>query len=311
MVDLLIALEGGGTRSQAVLMDPAGSVLGTAEAGDVNTNFTTFEQAQQAVYSAVESVLRTTQTNGVEVADFAMALVGPNFGAETFGGLCPNARYHHYNERDVVFARAGFYRPHGVAVVAATGATAWGVRADDGRRTAVGGWGSLLGDEGSAYAAGLLGLRAAARAFEGRLDVPTRLVDGLCGHLGLTPETFHTEIVRLAYSKPLSRAEIAGMAGVVTRLASEGDPAAARITAKVAQDLANLALHAARTLFSAAEAFDAAGAGGLFNAGEMIAGPLRAGLAREFPAAHFVVGTAAPAEALGRLALRDIQESKE
>jgi N-acetylglucosamine kinase-like BadF-type ATPase len=311
MADLLIALEGGGTRSQAVLLDRAGSVLGIAEAGDVNTNFTSFEQAQQAVVSAVAAVLAAAGADGAQAADFALALVGPQFGAETFARLCPNARYHYYNERDVVFARAGFYRPHGVAVVAATGATSWGVRVDDGRKMAVGGWGSLLGDEGSAYAAGLLGLRAAARAYEGRLDLPTRLVDGLCAHLGLTPDSFHSELVRLAYAKPLSRAEIAGMAQVVTRLAAEGDPAAARITAKVAQDLANLALHVACSLFTPAETFAVAGAGGLFNAGEMIAGPLREQLAVEFPASQFVIGTAAPALALGRLALRDIQELQE
>jgi N-acetylglucosamine kinase-like BadF-type ATPase len=193
-------------------------------------------------------------------------------------------------------------------VVAATGATAWAVRKDDGRQIALGGWGSLLGDEGSAYAAGLLGLRTAVRAFEGRETAPTSLVEAFCQHLGLSRETFQPDLVRLAYQKPLSRADIAGLAAVVTGLAARGDVLAGRITSKVAGDLASLALHAARRLFSPDEGFDVAAAGGLLNAGDLILGPLRAGLADEFPLARLVIGKEAPAVALGRLAINDISD---
>jgi N-acetylglucosamine kinase-like BadF-type ATPase len=304
----LLALEGGGTRSQAAILDFAGQVVQISESGDVNTNFTTFQAAQQAVLSAVSSVLQQASLDGECITHFASALVGPLFGADLLGAIIPHAHYHYYKERNVVFARAGLYRPHGVGVVAATGATAWGIRNDDGQQVAVGGWGSLLGDEGSAYAAGLLGLRAAVRAYEGREAAPTRLVEAVCQHLGLSLDTFHPELIKLAYQKPLSRAEIAGLAGVVTRLAAEGDPLAAHITAKVAQDLANLALHPARRLFTAEETFDVAAAGGLLNAGDLILNPLRTGLADEFPHARLVVGKEEPAVALGRLAIFDIQE---
>jgi len=93
---------------------------------------------------------------------------------------------------------------------------------------------------------------------------------------------------------------------VVTRLAAEGDAPASRIVAKVSGDLAALALHAARQLFTSQESFAVAAAGGLLNAGEMILGPLRAGLRREFPQARLVVGDEAPAVALGRLAIADL-----
>jgi N-acetylglucosamine kinase-like BadF-type ATPase len=125
------------------------------------------------------------------VAHVARALVGPRFGPETFGDLLPHARYHDYSECDVVFARAGLNarQAHGVALVAATGATAFARRADDGRQVALGGWGSLLGDEGSAYALGLLALRAAARAAEGRASLPTGLVPALAEHFSIAWQT--------------------------------------------------------------------------------------------------------------------------
>ncbi len=307
--NFLLALEGGGTRSQAAILDSGGRLVQLSDSADVNTNFTTLQAAREAVLAAVSGALQSAALPGERITHFVSALVGPRFGPELLGRLIPNASYRYYGEMQVVFARAGLYRPHGVALVAATGATSWGVRSDDGRQDFFGGWGSLLGDEGSAYAAGLLGLRLAVRAYEGREASPSRLVEAVCGHFGLDPGKFRTELVRLAYQKPLSRAEIAGLASVITRLAEEGDPLAERVTYKVAADLAALALHTARQLFRADEAFDLAAAGGLLNAGDLILGPLRQGLRHEFPLARLIIGNEAPAVALGKLALYDIESA--
>ena len=305
---LLVALEGGGTRSQAVLMDATGRVLQIADSSAVNTNFVPFEQAQRAVVSAVQGVLQSAGAHGDEVSTFVSSLVGPDFGAETFGELCPQVVYRKYGELRVVFARAEIYRPHGVGVVAATGATTWGVRADDHREVTLGGWGALLGDEGSAYAVGLLGLRGAVRAFEQRALAQTALVEAICQYFDLTLENFQQELIFRAYQKPWSRTEIARVASVVTRLATQADPLALRITTKVANDLAELALSAARRLFSAGESFDVVLAGGLINAGEVILTPFRQAFLNEYPQACIQIGREAPAIALGRLALYDIKE---
>ncbi len=302
----LLALEGGGTRSQAVLMNREGRVLQTAQSSDVNTNFTSFEQAQQAVQAAVRNVLLAAAVPGEAVSLCVSALVGPRFGTETYGALLPNAVYHYYNEIDVVFARAGIYEPNGVGVVAGTGATAAGIRKKDNQTVVHGGWGALLGDEGSGYAMGLLGLRAAARAFEGRTSAPTRLVECISQHFNLKGSDFRFELVHLAYQKPLSRNEIARVALVVTQLAAQNDPVALQITQKVSRDLAALALHAVRQLFEPGDIFDMVVAGGLTHAGDLILAPLQEGLAQEFPLSNFHIGMEDPAPALGRLALYKI-----
>lgn len=304
----ILALEGGGTRSQAAVLARDGSLLHTADAGDVNTNFTSLEQARQEVLMAVSEALDAAQVAGEDICLFVSALVGPRFGADLFGALCPNARYLFFNERDVVFARAGIYTPHGIGLVSATGATAWGVRADDSRQVFYGGWGSLLGDEGSAHAMGLMGLRSAARGFEGREPDASGLVDAVCQHWGLNRESFRQELVRLAYHKPLTRADIASLAPVITRLAGAGDPAAARICQKTAADLSQLCLYATQQLFQPGEAFDVVVAGGMTSAGDLVLGPLRRQLETEFPRAVLRIGTEPPAAALGRLALFKIKE---
>lgn len=298
-----VALEGGGTRCRAVLMDGSGAILSSCTAGPVNTNFVSYEDAKAAVRHAVRGVLERTAFPGTDIDLLAVSLVGPRFGMETYGDLLPRAEIAHFTEREIIFARAGIYRPHGVAAVAATGATAWAIRQDDGREAAFGGWGSLLGDEGSAFSVGLLALRQSTRAYEGRLDVSTRLPEVLCEHLGFHMETYREELVRLAYGKPLSRHDIAGLAPLVTRLAGEKDPAAQRIVAKVVNDLVGLALHTAGYLFSPQERFDFVLGGGLLNAGEMIIAPLREGMIIGFPDVVFHLASEDPAEAVGKLAM--------
>ncbi|MBN1875351.1 MAG: hypothetical protein JXA33_14070 [Anaerolineae bacterium] len=302
----LLCLEGGGTRSQAALSDYTGKILYTSRSTDVNTNFVPLQEAQAAVLRVVSDVLHTTGISGSQIQHFASVLAGSKVGPELIGALLPNATYHTYTEGDVVFARAGIYRPHGVAVVSATGATAWGIRADDGRQMVAGGWGSLLGDEGSAYAVGLLGLRAAVRSYEGRLTTPTLLVKALCQHFDLTIDTFRPSLVHLAYQKPLSRAEIAGLAVIVSQLATEGDRVAIQILQKVANDLAALAHHIVRKLFNTQESFVVVAAGGLLNAGAIILTPLQDGLVQEFPHARLLIGKEEPAIALSRLMLYDL-----
>jgi N-acetylglucosamine kinase-like BadF-type ATPase len=306
----LVGLEGGGTRCRAVLMDGEGVVLASKMAGPVNTNFVTLEEARAAVRQAVSGALAMAAIPGSEIGRLAVSLVGPRFGAETFGDLLPGAEIVHFNERDVIFARAGIYQPHGVAAVAATGATAWAIRKDDGREAAFGGWGSLLGDEGSGFSLGLLALRQSTRAYEGRLDIKTQLPEALCEYFGFHLETYREELVSLAYGKPLSRHEIASLAPLVTRLAGEGDPAAQRIVAKVTGDLAGLILHTARRLFSPQERFDFALGGGLLNAGEMILAPLKEALLTEFAGVTFHLALEDPAEAVGNLARKRYRDKK-
>jgi N-acetylglucosamine kinase-like BadF-type ATPase len=63
----LIALEGGGTRSQAALFNGTGRLRQTCDAGAVNTNFVSVEQARQAVRQAVTGVLAAAEVAAAAV----------------------------------------------------------------------------------------------------------------------------------------------------------------------------------------------------------------------------------------------------
>jgi N-acetylglucosamine kinase-like BadF-type ATPase len=302
----LVAVEGGGTRTQAALFDPDGRLLHTADAADVNVNFTTPERAVASIVASMTDTLRLAGVAPEEVGWAAYALVTAREVAQAaLRQACPAAALLPYREPDVVFARARHYRPHGVAVVAGTGATAWAMRRGEGWSVSLGGWGSLLGDEGSGYALGLAGLRTVAKAWEGR-ESPTALVDAARRFFSLDRPDLKETLIQLVYRKPLSRAEIAAFAAEVVRTATADDAVANRLVAATVEDLADLALHAARRSFSAAEPFVVAVAGGLLNAGDVVLGPLRQKITAAFPCATVVTGTEEPAVALGRLALYDL-----
>ena len=118
----------------------------------------------------------------------------------------------------------------GLVLVAGTGSVAWGRNAD-GRVARSGGWGPLLGDEGSGHAVARAALARITRAADGR-EEPTELAPRLLDRLGLDgPE----ELV--GWVTEASRADIASLAPEVVELADAGVAAAVDIVDEAVDEL--------------------------------------------------------------------------
>ena len=127
------------------------------------------------------------------------------------------------NDATLLFA-AGTPEGWGVAVVAGTGSIAFALDRD-GKEARAGGWGYLMGDEGSAFRLGLLGLRAACRSADG-IGAPTELLPAYLAKLKTSdPRDFIPAVYRGTWDK----AAIAGFAPIVLELAVAGDTAARAI----------------------------------------------------------------------------------
>jgi N-acetylglucosamine kinase-like BadF-type ATPase len=127
----------------------------------------------------------------------------------------------------------------GLAIVAGTGSIAW-ARAPDGRTARAGGWGSLLGDEGSGYALGVAALQAVARAADGR-GPKTLLTERLRAHFAVaTPQ----ELIPIVAAK----GKCARCAPLVLAAAAEGDAVARQIIEQGARELALAGASAVRQL---------------------------------------------------------------
>lgn len=119
----------------------------------------------------------------------------------------------------------------GILLIAGTGSVAYG-RAEGGRVERCGGWGMVVGDEGSAYAVGRAALRAALCAYD-RRGRPTRLLPAVLGHLGFD---FPAELP--PWAGRAEKADIAALAALVADLARSGDDVASDILGTAARDLA-------------------------------------------------------------------------
>lgn len=148
----------------------------------------------------------------------------------------------------------------GILILAGTGSMAW-ARDLGGASHRTGGWGDVIGDEGSGYWIGSRVLGAVSKAIDGRAEA-TALVAAVFAALGLASGDQMNQFLGWASRLDEPRKQIAALAPVALALAEAGDPAANAIVDAAA---AELALHI-RTLEQrlGATAMAWSFAGGLF-----------------------------------------------
>ena len=142
------------------------------------------------------------------------------------------------NDATLLFA-AGTPDGWGLAVVGGTGSIAIALDAQ-GNTARAGGWGYLLGDEGSAFRLGMLGLRAACRDAD-KIGEPTALLPAFLKALG-SDDPF--DFIPAVYRGKWDKAAIAALAPVVLTAASSGDRTATGIFEQEAHELARTASRA-------------------------------------------------------------------
>jgi N-acetylglucosamine kinase-like BadF-type ATPase len=148
----------------------------------------------------------------------------------------------------------------GVAVIAGTGSIVFG-RSESGESTRAGGWGYLLGDEGSAYIIALQGLTAAARAADKR-SPETRLLPRFLEKFQLQQPL---DLIGAVYQGNVDRPTIASWSDIVFDEAAAGDAVAADIIERGAGEIAHAIAAVCRQLGFAGRPFPLALSGGLLT----------------------------------------------
>lgn len=302
--DLVLGIDGGGTRTVAILAvrkRNGWKLLGRGEAGPSNRQTVGTPAALTALDTAIDGAFTAAGRARMPVRVACLGLAGAGRPKDqevirewaTRGELAETVEV---IEDAALLPAAGTPEGWGVAVVAGTGSMAF-ARSADGRTARAGGWGYLMGDEGSGYAIAVAGLRAAARAADGRAPI-TPLTDRLLAAYGLSrPE----ELVGAVY-RGCDRAALAALAPLVLEAAACGDPVAAEIVASEATELAAAVAAAARQL-DFTSAFPVALAGGLLVSCPGYRDRFLAALAERGLTADPVTVVQEPAEGAVRLAL--------
>jgi N-acetylglucosamine kinase len=300
---LALGIDGGGTKTEAAVVSEDDAVLAVGLGGPVNTAFVSSSQARRSIRAAVREALGGAKSRHFD----ALALCVLCSTEDATAGLPRGVSYgqiFRFSETEVAFARAGLFQKYGIAVVAGTGSNVCGY-GRDGAACHVGGWGALLGDEGSAFDIALRAIKAAIRAHDGR-GPHTQLLERALRHFNI-PELWG--LVRLCYGGPLPRTTIADFAPQVSAAASEGDEVATGILADAGRTLADDVLFVAGRLFQPEEAFPVVLSGGVFNAGPLLIEPIRLALKQQYPNASLLVAHQSPGVAVAKLGLMALSQS--
>jgi N-acetylglucosamine kinase-like BadF-type ATPase len=122
-----------------------------------------------------------------------------------------------------------------VALISGTGSLCW-ARSPDGSSVRVGGWGYLLGDEGSGYDLAVRALRLAAQTADGRAAADS-LLAAVLGYWGLDQPS---QLINYVYRTDLTRALIAEVGKLVLNLAEAGDTHAVGLVEQAGGELAHM-----------------------------------------------------------------------
>jgi N-acetylglucosamine kinase-like BadF-type ATPase len=189
-----------------------------------------------------------------------------------------------YFVNDVIAAWAsGTWLEPGVAVISGTGSHVFGVNAR-GESWRTGGWGHILGDEGSGYWLGLHGMKAALRYRDGS-GPETALLEAAVAFYQLDDVE---DLQALMYGKPLTKREIAAFTEEVEKAAGAGDPTAVSLFQTAANDLATQ-VHAPVRILGLEGHFTVALVGGVFASGVFLRDPFERAVREFAPDAAFAV----------------------
>jgi N-acetylglucosamine kinase-like BadF-type ATPase len=228
MAHILIGLDIGGTKTHAIRLED-GAVTAEAIAGSANVQNVSREAASTAlaeVFSALGSDADRViaGAGGIDTANDAVAL------AALISPFAPQAEIRAVHDSRLVLA-AGRAR-RGIAVIAGTGSAVWGTDGS-GNEARAGGWGYLLGDEGSGYWLGRELVRHALRRRDQGLE-PDALTQALLADCSLADPV---ELIA-HFHGPTGRRYWAQRSRLVVEAAA--DPVAAELLAVAAKDLARL-----------------------------------------------------------------------
>jgi glucosamine kinase len=236
MVDYLIGVDGGGSGTRALIHSIHGERVGTGDAGP--------SALQQGVPQAWDHVLQAVRGGfaaaGVPVPAWQRCALAAGLSGvshppwrQAFLGRDPGFGLLAAETDSFTMLLGAHAGQPGAIVIAGTGSIAEALRAD-GSRATVGGWGFRVDDEGSGGWLGLMAVRHALAAFDGRAN-PGPLARRVWMHCGDEREALQE------WCGNAGQFQFGQLARAVFEC-EDSDPAAARLLVQATEALEELAL---------------------------------------------------------------------
>lgn len=226
---LKIGVDGGGSKTEIVALDQTGRVLRSLHKPASNYHVVGMEQAVRHIIEGIREALQEEQLEGIGISlagidtpeDWKIMADGLKQRLKVSGQetMIP------YQEVPVVLENDAFGalmsvrgKFSGNVLAAGTGAVALGV-STEGKVFRVGGWGHIIGDQGSGYDIGRKALAATVASFDG-YGPKSLLETKITEHLGLTQVQGISDWL---YQSKRTNKEVAALVPVVVAAARKGD----------------------------------------------------------------------------------------
>ncbi|MDR1928246.1 MAG: hypothetical protein LBQ33_06375 [Oscillospiraceae bacterium] len=243
---MFLGIDGGGTKTRAVAVTRAGALAARAAAGSINFHSVGWAAARGEL-AALLRQLQAQAPGALESVFIGNAALFEEAAPEQLHRLTEGILEAHClaMESDLAIALEALEGDGSVAVaISGTGSMTAGRAARAAPLITAGGWGYLLGDEGSGFHLAWKGLRAALRGMEGSAP-PTDLTAALFSFAGVNSAA---SILDVFYHPPMERSELADFAKRVLSCAEAGDAAAIDIVRQCTADFAQTVLSLLRKL---------------------------------------------------------------
>ncbi|MEH2189586.1 MAG: N-acetylglucosamine kinase [Nostoc sp.] len=318
-MNYVLGIDGGGSKTVCVLMDDSCQVLGRGEADPSNYQSIGIEATLQSIQSAIHNAVEVTiikNTVNIEAICLGLAGVGRAADIEVVKGLVQELQNNKslpiiwvLQPANIVICNdalialvGGIGQPVGIVVASGTGSIVFG-RNHQGHTKRVGGWGYILGDEGSAYKIAVSGMNAALKYYDGR-EISTSLLEAFKQHLDL--ESIE-DLIELIYRREWGVKQIAALAPIVDLAAASGDIVANMIIDDAVKDLVKATSTIIDAIFNSDSILEVVTTGSVWLGRCKIHERFVASLVNKFPKVNVIFPRDEPAYGAGLLALQTTQ----
>lgn len=236
----VIGIDGGGTKSKLHMADLTGNTILQLLGGPTNL----YSKGLEGVEYELKTLLsQAMERSGLSWSDCEAICLG-NAGADraeeklllhnVLESCGISGKIVITNDAETALV-AGSGKREGVVIISGTGSLAYGINSL-GEKTRAGGWGHILGDEGSGYDIGIRAIKAAMRSYDGR-EHSTILLPEILKELDLErPE----QLLGFVYQQA-GKQDIAALTKVVNKAFQEFDSKAEEILLHAANELTAMA----------------------------------------------------------------------
>lgn len=240
--EIILAIDGGGTKTDLAAGEGNGRIDFLVSGPSTNLKSRPENTVKADLYRMLDSLFLESDYSKEAITAISVAAAGGD-------RLEDQVRWREWfldygiKPRDITVMNdclapltAATKRKEGLVLIAGTGSIAYYFK-KDGRAIRAGGWGYLLGDEGSGYDIGNRALRRVLESHDGRRKGGEALCASVLTHFGLEGPM---ELITYVYEANYPREAIAGLGRKVIELAEAGNDDALAIMAEAIQELERL-----------------------------------------------------------------------